>query len=783
MVKKFAEIVLRYRLIFTGIIIAVTILFGYYMLKIEIKTDYDDQLPRGHPFMEVHKKYRDKLGGSHMVMVMLKVRDGDVFNIPTLKKIEYIQKYLDSLPGVNHYQVISLASPKVKQVIVTSGGGLLFTAIMPEAPKNKKEVEKLERAVHSNDNIFGPLISYDNKCALLTANFIEGKFNYDFVFEKVNKLVVKMADNNTEIYAAGEPMLTGWIFHYRTESVIILLLTIGVMFLLLFIYFRSLSGVTIPMISGSLSAVWGLGFCGVLGFSLDPLILVIPLLITARAISHSVQMNERFFELYDEYKDKKTACILCAESIFPPGLLGIITDVGGILVIAVAPIPLLQKIALFCSFWIFSIVFTVMVLNPILFYYFPIAKNIARIVRSEKQGFLLRKILSGFGNLSLGKNAYIVVIVLGIIAITSGIISFHLKIGDLHPGSPILWPDSNYNIAIKNINENFPGTDQLFFIVEGTVPGLVRLTETQQRIRDCQIFLEQSPFVGGTQSFSDFAPYVNKFIHAGDPKWEVIPEDPLMMGSVMNIVVSSSSTGDFDRMMSRDHKDANIVIWCKDHRGETIRQVLKRAREWIQVSKGYEKIKFRLASGYLGILGAVNEVVTKAQAQNLALILLIMMISCSFCYRSFIAALMLLAPLTLATFLTMVVMVMHGISLNINTIPVTSIGIGVGVDYGIYILSRICEEFQVSKDYKIAIPQSIRTTGKAVMFTATTLVGGVIFWYFFSSLRFQAEMGLLLALLMLINMILALILIPSMVYVFKPKFVEKELMLVKKKQK
>jgi hypothetical protein len=165
----------------------------------------------------------------------------------------------------------------------------------------------------------------------------------------------------------------------------------------------------------------------------------------------------------------------------------------------------------------------------------------------------------------------------------------------------------------------------------------------------------------------------------------------------------------------------------------------------------------------------------------MALILLIMIITTSFCYRSFVAALMLLVCLMLANFLTMVVMVMHKISLNINTIPVASIGIGVGVDYAIYTLSRICEEFQTHRDLNKAIPIAIRTTGKAVFFTATTLVGGVIFWYFLSSLRFQAEMGLLLALLMLVNMFLALGLLPAMVYVFKPKFIGEVKMLIREK--
>lgn len=772
MIRKFAQFVIRFRLLLLVIMIAVTGFFVYHALKIVIKTNYDDQLPTNHPFRAIHEKYKEKLGGSHMVMLMLKVKEGDIFTIPTLKKIERAQYFLDSLPGVNHYQVLSLSSPKVKQVVVGAGSGLILMAVMRDVPKNEAEIGILKKTVHANENVFGPLVSFDDKCALITANFLEGQFDYDHVFSKVNELVKELADENTEVYAAGEPMLTGWIFHYRIESVNILLFTVAVMFILLFLYFRNLAGMVIPMLTGFISAIWGLGFAGALGYSLDPVILVIPLLVTAMTMTHSVQMCERYFELCDELGDKKKACTYVIESILPPGMLSLITDIAGIFLISIAPIPLLQKMAFFCSFWLMSVILSAMILNPIFFYYFPLPRNIAAIVRPERENILLRSFLFGLGNLTTGKRGSLAVVIgLAIVAVGSGIVASRLEIGDLHPGSPLLKPDSIYNIGVQNINQNFAGTDELFFIVEGSEPGLIRFPEIQQKMRECQLFMEASPAVGGSQSFADYAPVVNKFLHSGDPLWEVVPLDPYMMGSIMNIIISGASTGDFDRMMSRDHKDANIVIWCKDHKGDTIREVIKRAREWIELNKTYEKIKFRLASGYLGILAAVNETVTAAQAQNMALILGFTMLTSMITYRSIVAALILLCPLLLANFLTMVVMVMNQISLNVNTIPVASIGIGVGVDYSVYVLSRICEEFMHYRDYKTAIQTALKTTGKAVVFTATTAVGGIFLWFFLSSMRFQAEMGLLLSLLLLINMVLSLLLIPALVYVFKPKFV------------
>ncbi len=781
MIEKIVDFIFEKRKVVLGIIIAFTLFFTIFMLRINIATNYDDQLPTNHPFRAVHEQYKDKLGGSHMVLVMLKVKKGDVWNIPTLKKIQHMQESMDSIAGVNHYQVNSLASPRVKQVEVTSGGGLSFKAIMSEVPKTDQEVEVLARNVHLNDAVYGPLIAFNNQCALITANFIEGNFKYGDVFFKVNKLVKEMTDENTVAFAAGEPMLTGWIFHYRTETIMILIGTFLVMGLLLFLNYRNLIGVAIPMIAAFTSAIWGLGFCGLLGFSLDPLILVIPLLCMAITVSHSVQMCQRYFELLDEFKDKEKAGRLAMQSILPPGMLGLITDIGGMACIAIAPIPLLQKLAVFCGFWVASIVVTAMIMIPIIVQFFPVPKNLDKIARPEKTNFMEKRVLGGFAAMATGKSAYVVtglgvVLFIGAIWITS-----KMNIGDIHPGSPILWPESIYNVAVKNINENFAGTEELFFIVEGKEPGLIRQPEIQRKIRECQIYMEKSAEVGFTLSIADFAPVVNKIIHAGDPKWEVIPEDAVMMGSVMNVVIGGSAPGDFDRMMSRDHKDANIVVWCKDHRGDTIRQVIARARSWIELNKDYEQLKFRLASGYLGILGAVNEVVAQAQAQNIALILGIVVIFAAFTYKSLLAAAILVFVLLLGNFLTMVFMVFKGISLNVNTIPVASIGIGVGVDYSIYILSRIIEEYAHYRDLKLAIPVALRTTGKAVTFVAVTLSGGVILWYFLSSLRFQAEMGLLLALVLIFNMLLTLILLPAIIFVLKPKFIEKGSALIREK--
>jgi predicted RND superfamily exporter protein len=295
--------------------------------------------------------------------------------------------------------------------------------------------------------------------------------------------------------------------------------------------------------------------------------------------------------------------------------------------------------------------------------------------------------------------------------------------------------------------------------------------------------MERSPLVAATQSVADFLPPLLKNVYGGYPKWQVLPENVKDSALIVYLLLANSAPGDFDRYFSRDGKDLNTIIWYKDHMGDTIRGATSWVKKFIEEEAdtiAEAKVRFRLASGNIGMLAAVNETVKESQFLNFVLVMSVVFLLCSLTYRSMVAAVILMIPLNLANLITLSIMKALGIGLNINTLPIVSVGVGVGIDYGIYLLSRLCEEYQHLGGYSLeTATAAIKTTGKAIFFTATTMIAGVIFWYFLSSLRFQAEMGLLLALVMFINMVGALILIPSLVYVFKPKFLGRATLLIK----
>jgi len=773
-VKKLSIWAVNHRSLVLGILLLVTLLFAFQIRNISIRTDPSDLLPSNHPFMNVHNKYKEQLGGSFKVFLMLQVKEGDIYNKETLEKIVRLTDGLDAIPGVNHDQIYSIASRKLKKLTVTEDA-ILTEDLMREVPASPQAMEELKNTIRKTQSVFGVWVSKDEKSALITAAFIERSMDFKIILKEMSRLVETESDKNHVAYMAGEPLLMGWVLKYQEEMWWIFGATIFSLFFLLYLYFRNLVGVLVPVLSTSMAAIWGLGFCGLLGYNLDPLILVIPLLITARALSHSVQITERYFECYHESKDAKEACIRSMQSILPPGALGIVTDVLGILFIAVAPIPIIQKLAYLCSFWAFSIIFTTLIFCPLVISFFTPPANIGKIVDTQRGA--VQWILGIIARMGFGRGAVVTLILTIIIAVFTAVSASRVGIGDVHPGSPILWEDSNYNTAIDRINHNFPGTDELYVLIEGEgaraveTPGFLRVLNRFQR------HMEKSSSASRTQSVSDLLPSVYRTIYGGHPKWEIIPLEKAQSAQVFYRLGSNSAPGDYDLYYSRDESVANVVIWYKNHMGKTLREAVDAVKGFMGENKemlAKEKLTFKLASGTLGMQAATNEAVEKSQLLNLVLVLGSVFILCAFTYRSVIAAVFLMIPLNIANIITLAVMYHLEIGLNVNTLPIVSVGVGIGIDYGIYLLSRCCEEFQVSGEYSWDVAnRAIRTTGKAIFFTATTMVVGVLFWYFFSSMKFQAEMGLLLAIIMFLNMVGAMVVLPMLLYIFKPKFLGK----------
>ncbi len=765
MYEKLGKFILHFRLPILVLILLLTGFFLWQASKVKIESPTIDLFPSDHQYVETFKKYKDVFGGAATVLIAVEVVDGDIFNTETLEKIKRISKEVELLPGINNYQVLSLSQRKVKELRVHPERGFLSIPLMwPDVPQDEEGLAKLAESVYTSPRYFGSLVSHDSKAALIVAGFFEDKFKPEEVYRKIESLVTLEEDKNTRIYTIGRPVMLGWILKNYPQIYKLFLLTLGAIILVLFLYFRDLRGTLLPLSTAILSAIWGIGFLGLMGYNFDPLVIVIPFIISERALSHSVQVVERFMDEFEGDKDRYNASLNTFKGLFAPGMLAIITDALGVFLVFTTPIPLLQKLAVMGGFWVLSIIVSDLIFNPILLSYLPAPKKI----RNRQKG-LHYSIMVKIGQWSYGKQRYAIFGVTIILLVVGFMFARELKIGDVHPGTPMLWPDSKYNMDTERIAKRFGNTELLSIVVEGKDRNSIKNPKVLRTIESFQKRLEVLPEVSGSSSIADYLPGIISIIHGSDPKWELIPDDPLEAGFFLEMIYTNSEPGDLDRFVTTGSQNANMTLYLKDHKGETLRKVIAEAKDFIE-KHPMEEAKFRLAGNYGGLLAAINEVVAWNQAKITILAFSIIIFITTLAYRSLWAGIFFLLPVVISNFLTYALMGARKIGLDVNALPVVALGVGLGVDYGLYVVNRIKEEFQITEDLQQAIVKGVSTAGKAVTFTAGTVIAGVAFWTL-SFLRFQAEMGLLLVFWMVVAMLGSIILLPALIYLLKPKFI------------
>jgi predicted RND superfamily exporter protein len=766
--RRLAALIVQKRGAILGIIALVTLFFSYYALKIQMYTAFSDLLPSNHPYIRVHNEFWKTFGGANVILISVEATNGDIFNRAALEKVKKLTEIIERIPGANNYQIFSIARQKVKDVRATAWGIEVEPVMWPDVPHSPAEIERLRNIVYANPTIVGRLVSEDGKAALITAAFHEERLDYGALFQRIQQAIKSVEDKNTRVFVAGEPILYGWIYYYLREIALIIALTCLSILGLLILYYRNLNGVLIPVLSALVTFIWGTGFTALLGYNFEPLVLVVPFLIAARTISHSIQFRERFFEELERCGDKEKAAIESAAGLMMPGSVSIITDAIGLTVLLVAPMPILTKLAIAGSFWVLTNLVTVLILDPILCCYFPTPQHLPR----GGEGHWLETPLRKLGGFCVQRRGGLLVIAgFTVIVVWSLYWYQFLTVGDSRPGSPLLWPDSNYNQSISHINQKFQGTDHFYVIVKGATENTMKSPQLLETIEAFQRHMLRSPHVGGTDSLVDLTRQINTVLHNNDPRWSLLPRSAEEVGGIVMVAEHGSEPGDFDRWVNYNFQHGRLTFFLFDHKGDTLRDVIHRATEFIQ-SHPVQGAEFKLASGYAGVLAAANEVIARSDKLTLGLMLLAQLIFCAIGFRSLLAGFFFVGVVLLSNTFGMALMAYWNVGLNVNTLPVISLGIGFGEDYGIYIVSRIIEEYQRQNrpDLSSAVIEGIATAGKAVLYTAVLVSAGIAFWSF-SPLRFQAEMGYQLLIILTMNMLGGLLLLPALIALLRPTFV------------
>jgi uncharacterized protein len=345
---------------------------------------------------------------------------------------------------------------------------------------------------------------------------------------------------------------------------------------------------------------------------------------------------------------------------------------------------------------------------------------------------------------------------------------WRLKVGDMTPGAALLFPHHSYNVAYTKLNEKFLGASQLVVIADtGKEDGMkdVGPLTTMEEFAD---HMETVPGAGASVTIIDIVKQLARLLHEGEPKWGFVPDKKKYIAELFYQFTQTGSAGDLDRFLSPDMRYGTIITLFHGYSHDVIMNSIESAKQWA-AAHGSEDTHFLLAGGLFGVLAAVNEAVEDSYWMTLALVMLAVAACLYLTYGSLVAVGILMIPVVLSQLACEAFMYLWQIDLNVNSLPIAAAGAGVGVDYGIYHFSRMIDAYDEGRGLDEAVDYATATTGKAIIFTATTMVASTIFWWF-SDLKFQAEMGLLLALLMLFNTFGGLVIVPAWMKIIRPRF-------------
>ncbi|MGB1743135.1 MAG: efflux RND transporter permease subunit, partial [Cycloclasticus sp.] len=459
--KKIDRVVFAFPKVTAAIILAMTGFFALQIPAVKMVSNFADLLPQGHEYIQTHNTLTETFGGANTVIVDLKVDEGTIFTNDVLARIKRLTDKVDALPAINHNLVSSLTHRNTRRVWLNEYGTMKSAPYYDPLKERYSDEELLamQNQVVANPRVYGLLVSPDLKSALIKGTLNEGDLDYKEVFIALTKLRDEEKADGVTIYASGQPVLVGWVTSYVSEVIQIFGYTVVILLVLLVAYFRKFYGLLLPSIGIALTTTWGLGMLSLLGYNLDPLMLVVPFLVSARAMSHGVQIVERFYTELGEIADKKIAARNTFEGLFRPGSLGVISDAIGLLLISLGTVPINDKLAIYASLWAGSVVITVLIFLPVMLEILPQTGE-----QSTKHPFL-EKLFPVVSKISCTRRGAVTTLFVSLVlVIGGGYLSSKVQIGESESGSPLLYADHDYNISAEAINKAFPGSEEMFIL-------------------------------------------------------------------------------------------------------------------------------------------------------------------------------------------------------------------------------------------------------------------------------------------------------------------------------
>jgi hypothetical protein len=759
LLEKVTTWMFRFRTPLVGGFAVLTAIMAGFASQLRVDASFNKSLPLDHEYIRTFTKHQREFGGANRVLIALIAQRGDMFTPEFFAQLKQVTDEVMFLPAVDRAQVQSLFTPNVRYIEVIedgfAGGNVVpaeFTPTLANFALVRENIIKSGR--------LGQLVANDFTGAIVSAQLQEVdpgtgvKIEYPRVAEALEVIrarVERESHGQITVHIIGFAKIIGDVTAGARSVHTMFAISIIITALLVWNYAGRWKLAAAPILCSLVAVVWQIGALTALGYGMDPFSILVPFLVFAIGVSHGVQKICTFRNEMFKGQDGPTAARAAFMQLILPGIVALLTDTIGFITMLVIKIPTIRELAITASLGVSVITITNFFLLPILLSYLHLPPSYAAWVagRRARGDAIWERLARGM------KPGPSMVIIVASLALGGWAAwkSKELRIGDTQAGVPELRAESRYNLDSRLITQKFSiGVDLLSVIVE-TVPNGCVDFEVMSLLDEFEAHIRAVPGVQSVVSLAERAKILNAGFSEGSLKWRILPRNQQALAQAVSPIETASG------LLNANGSVLPIWIFLNDHKAETLRAVTDATKAFAAAHPS-PKAQFRLASGNAGVMAATNEVVAAAEKPILFWVFGAVIALCLITFRSLRAPLCIVLPLALVSYLAYVLMVYLGIGLKTSTLPVVALGVGIGVDYGIYIFARLQTALRAGEYFEDAMFTALRDAGAAVVFTGLTLAIGVSTWVF-SSLKFQADMGLLLTFMFLVNMIGAIVLLPA----------------------
>ncbi|PWW15032.1 MULTISPECIES: RND family transporter [Pseudidiomarina] len=738
-----------------------TVYLGWHASQVRPEASLTKMIPTNHEFIQNYFKHQEDLASlGNVIRVAVETTEGDIFTPEFQATLQQITDEVFYVPGVDRSGLKSIWTPNVRWSEVTEEGFVGGPVIPDTWDASERSLDQLRTNILRSGEV-GNLVANNFKSALIYVPLYEvhpdtgEKLDYKVLSEALEQNIRdKYQTDTVKIHITGFAKVIGDLIEGAYQVGLFFVIAIVITLVMLYWYSRCWRSAFAVLGCSIIAVVWQLGIIELIGSGINPYSMLVPFLVFAIGVSHGVQIINAISNNRVDALDKVGATRLAFRGLYIAGLTALVSDAIGFTTLMVIDIEVIQELAIAASIGVAVVVLTNLGMLPILMSYTGVSKDGVEYAAKARQKE--HPVLNIFSRFSRPKWAYSALVV-ALMGLAWGLYyGQQMKIGDLDAGAPELRPDSRYNLDNQFIVDNYSSSTDVFVVMAETAPSQCIAYDNLELLDRFTWHMQNTPGVQDVKSVAYVAKMGSYGLNEGNLKWYSLTRNQYSL----NGYTGRTPPG----LINPDCSMAPVIIFLNDHKAETLQTVVASVNSFNQEYQ-QDGLELLMAAGNSGIEAATNSVIESAQNKMMLWVYGVVIFLCLLTFRSLRTVTCIILPLALTTVMSQGLMAVLGIGVKVATLPVIALGVGIGVDYGIYIYTKIREGLAQGMHLDDSYKYALDSTGKAVGFTGLTLAIGVATWIF-SPIKFQADMGILLTFMFIWNMLGALILIPALARFF-----------------